>query len=205
MKNLEWINQYNKNNNNEYARYVFSGEYLAIYKPEHHLSKADGYVYIHQLQAEKMLGRLLLEGEVVHHIDRDKYNNDINNLMVFKTRGEHTAFHGGDKAYMLEDGSYVCIKKMAYAGHNYCDVCGNIKSHTSNMCQNCYDIKRAENIPSKEILENYIKRKIPFTQIGKEFGVSDNAVRKWCKKYRLPFKKQDIKSFLRRVDNNSSI
>lgn len=34
----------------------------------------------------------------------------------------------------------------------------------------------------------------PFTQIGKDFGVSDNAVRKWCKSYNLPTKTSDIKS-----------
>ena len=24
------------------------------------------------------------------------------------------------------------------------------------------------------------------------FGVTDNAIRKWCKKFNLPFKKEDI-------------
>jgi hypothetical protein len=38
--------------------------------------------------------------------------------------------------------------------------------------------------PSKDKLEQLIKEK-PFTQIGKEYGVSDNAVRKWCKKYNI--------------------
>lgn len=32
----------------------------------------------------------------------------------------------------------------------------------------------------------------PFTQIGKEFGVSDNAVRKWCKSETLPYRKKEI-------------
>jgi hypothetical protein len=29
--------------------------------------------------------------------------------------------------------------------------------------------------------------------VGEKFGVSDNAVRKWCKKYGLPCKKNEIK------------
>lgn len=33
---------------------------------------------------------------------------------------------------------------------------------------------------------------IPFTKIGKMFGVTDNAIRKWCKKFNLPFKREDI-------------
>jgi hypothetical protein len=34
---------------------------------------------------------------------------------------------------------------------------------------------------------------MPFTQIGLKFGVSDNAVRKWCDKYNLPRKSTEIK------------
>lgn len=29
-------------------------------------------------------------------------------------------------------------------------------------------------------------------QIGKQFDVSDTTIRKWCKKYGLPYKKEDI-------------
>jgi transposase-like protein len=36
--------------------------------------------------------------------------------------------------------------------------------------------------PSKEQLENLVME-IPLTKIGRQFGVSDNAVRKWCKSY----------------------
>ena len=46
--------------------------------------------------------------------------------------------------------------------------------------------------PSKtELKEQTMKH--PFTKIAKAYGVSDNAVRKWCKSYNLPYKKKDIK------------
>jgi len=38
--------------------------------------------------------------------------------------------------------------------------------------------------PLKNELELMIKN-LPMTQIGKKFGVSDNAVRKWCKNYNI--------------------
>ena len=44
---------------------------------------------------------------------------------------------------------------------------------------------------SKEVLQELIY-KYPFTQIGKMFGVTDNTIRKWCKKYGLPFRRRDI-------------
>lgn len=45
--------------------------------------------------------------------------------------------------------------------------------------------------PEREVLKEMIRNK-PFTQIGNEYGVSDNAIRKWCLQYNLPSKKKDI-------------
>jgi hypothetical protein len=39
--------------------------------------------------------------------------------------------------------------------------------------------------PTKEELKNLLDQKVPFTKLGKMFGVSDNAVRKWAKHYNL--------------------
>lgn len=47
--------------------------------------------------------------------------------------------------------------------------------------------------PSSDDLFILIKT-LPFTGIGKRYGVSDNAVRKWAKSYGLPYKLKDIKN-----------
>lgn len=39
--------------------------------------------------------------------------------------------------------------------------------------------------PSKEELSELLNNKISYTKIGLKYGVSDNAVRKWCKKYEI--------------------
>lgn len=49
-------------------------------------------VYEHRYVMEQKLGRKLLPGEEVHHIDGDKANNDPNNLMVL-TMEDHKKFH----------------------------------------------------------------------------------------------------------------
>lgn len=184
---LDWILNYNKENNNEYCDFVFTGKYLAVKRPTHPKDRVDGYVYIHQLQAEKKLGRQLKNKECVHHIDENKYNNNIDNLMVFKTKADHTAFHAGCKIYL--DGDVW----VAMINENYiCPICNiNIKTLDANMCINCYLKAKSSNIPPKEILLDLILN-YHMTQIGKMYGVSDNAVRKWCKKYNLPFLKKDI-------------
>ena len=38
-------------------------------------------------------------------------------------------------------------------------------------------------------------RSTPFTIIGKQFGVTDNAIRKWCNSYKLPKTKKEINSY----------
>lgn len=47
----------------------------------------------HRIVAEKMLGRPLQSGEVVHHIDGNKRNNTETNLRIFGSQAEHARFH----------------------------------------------------------------------------------------------------------------
>lgn len=50
-------------------------------------------VHAHRAAAERKLGRKLKPGEIVHHIDGDKHNNEPENLMVFKNQREHVKYH----------------------------------------------------------------------------------------------------------------
>ncbi len=57
--------------------------------------------HTHRVVAERKLGRPLKAGEIVHHIDGNKRNNDPDNLMVM-TQSEHCRLHftkrkGGDE------------------------------------------------------------------------------------------------------------
>jgi hypothetical protein len=52
-----------------------------------------GYVFRSRLVMERHLGRYLAHQETVHHINGDKTDDRIENLMLFSTPGEHSSFH----------------------------------------------------------------------------------------------------------------
>jgi hypothetical protein len=73
-------------------RVLKSGPYLVALVPEHPKANVHGLVLHHRVVMENKLGRILVAGEVVHHKDRDKHNNDEDNLEVMSS-SEHSRLH----------------------------------------------------------------------------------------------------------------
>ena len=81
------------------------------------------------------------------------------------------------------------IKKKIeiYKKKDICPLCNqNYKLKSSTYCKECSEkllseqfAKEREQKISREELKQLI-RTTPFTKIGEQFGVSDNAIRKWC-------------------------
>lgn len=173
---------------------IIYDRYLLCYNPGHHKANKDGYVRIHLMQAEKKLGRELKDGETVHHIDKNKHNNSLDNLIVFRTSADHAAFHKGVRAIKCEDGIWECPDKNSK--EKICPICNkNIMTRNSNMCLECYKKTKNDNflnrIPNRDVLKYEIYN-YSFDEIGRKYGVSGNTIKKWCKKYSLPFMKTEI-------------
>lgn len=95
-----------------------------------------------------------------------------------------------DKQKILKDKQKITCK--------ICDVTITKKSN-SGLCKKCINIengKKKRKIPiiKKNELKQLIRNK-SFVEIGKMFNVSDNTIRKWCKKYNLPFRTSEIKQY----------
>ncbi len=76
-----------------------------------------------------------------------------------------------------------------------CPICGRSIWPESNYCEECSKkLQRKVERPNRDELKKMI-RELPFTKVAATYGVTDNAIRKWCKREKLPFRKQDIISY----------
>ena len=66
--------------------------YVTTYCPCHPIAHSDGYVMLHTVLMERHIGRYLENDEVVHHINHDRADNRIENLMLMKKK-DHMSMH----------------------------------------------------------------------------------------------------------------
>lgn len=71
--------------------------YRMVYMPESGMANKNGWVLLHRIVMAKSIGRDLRPEEVVHHIDGDKTNNNLSNLMLFPNNAEHRRYHAKQK------------------------------------------------------------------------------------------------------------
>lgn len=110
--------------------------YIREYCSNHPASSTSGYVYKHRLVMEKALGRYLSGTEIVHHIDGDKYNNNLSNLMLLSSRTDHIRIHAGWKKIGEKwfKRCSRCKKLLEVSKENFCIL----KNGTPvNICRDC--------------------------------------------------------------------
>ena len=162
--------------------------YPTIFLPNHPRANREGFVYEHIIVAEEILGRPLKKGEVVHHIDENRANNNKDNIVVFRSRSDHTAYHKTNRVYVLDEtGIAYCPIRVS----NICPVCGKPRDKKAKLCLSCLLDEKRSKFPPREILKEKIRNQ-SFLSIGREYQVTGNAVVRWCKFYNLPYTKKVI-------------
>lgn len=67
--------------------------YVLILKPNHPKANSRGYIQEHILIAEKVLGKLLPTGAVIHHINENRSDNRKENLVICQDENYHRFLH----------------------------------------------------------------------------------------------------------------
>lgn len=121
----------------------------------------------------------------------------------------HREIHSGDYSieYLFshkifdEDIAQLLLKERdetLYGKKHFCKKCGQqiTSDAKTGLCPTCSAFERrvVKQRPNREELKDLI-RSHNFTELGRMYGVTDNAIRKWCKKENLPCKATDIKSY----------
>lgn len=79
----------------ERTEYIDTHGYVQVWcgRGEGSRGRKDGYKLKHHLVMEDHLGRSLSPKEIVHHIDGNKFNNDIGNLWLCENTSHHREIH----------------------------------------------------------------------------------------------------------------
>jgi hypothetical protein len=144
--------------------------YMQAYAPEHELANGAGIIYEHRFRMIRYLGRDLYPDEVVHHKDRNKANNSLDNLQLM-TSSEHTRLH------MIEDKGIIFENRMCECGNIFEVTHTSDRKYCSPRCAKKF--RRKFEINSKDLEELVWSR--PMVEVAKLLGVSDRAIGKRCK------------------------
>jgi hypothetical protein len=117
------------------------------------------------------------DGFHVHHIDRNRLNNRADNLAVLSA-SEHHRLHNPKRRIKMKclvcQNEFEAIKcRVERKGTRYC----------SDACRS-FATRKVEH-PSAEYLAELLRSIGNWTVLGRMFGVTDKAVRKWAIGYNL--------------------
>lgn len=149
--------------------------------------------YVHQLVAQTFIENPCGYTEI-HHKDYDKENNTVENLQWTS----HV-----DNIVDLHIHKYEVFKDSHNTlGINRCQDCGESIYYKSKWCKNCANKHRKKHYKHNKLSKEEVKKSIErangnFTQAAKQFDMTDNSLRKWCKKYNLPTHSKEWKELLR--------
>ena len=160
-------------------------------------------------QSSKLKKRLIEEGIKKEHCEICGQGNTWNDKLLVLQLDHINGIHTDNRLENLRivcpnchtQTDTFCTRKLKQ--HNYCKDCGKEISPKSTWCPECalkhnrvHKVSPSDK-PSKEELLQLIKEK-PFTEIGRLYGVTDNAIRKWCKRMGLPSTKRELNALYKK-------
>ena len=130
----------------------------------------------------------------LHHINGDNTDNRLENLQMLCPN-----CHSLTDNYCSKNrtNKRLIKEKKKEKEKKQCPVCNQFfipqKKNQKYCSIKCAHTSKLKTDVTKEKLKKLLFQYKNFKKIGDILKISDNAVRKWCKKYDLPYKSKDIK------------
>ena len=81
------------------GRRVANNGYVLLYLPDHPKANSKGYVHEHTVVMETFLGKPLPSQAVIHHINGNRADNRLENLLPCEDNSYHMHLHGRQEAF----------------------------------------------------------------------------------------------------------
>ena len=198
--------------------HITADGYVKYKTPKGHLTCDGKWIFEHRLVMEKKLKRCLTRGEIVHHKDGNKRNNDIENLELFTSSADHAKRHPTERQKrvpILHDRKWVEDQYVGQ-GKSISEI-----AHTAKCCRHAVDrvmkkfgIQKRRYTISQRVIDNrlkgaltggrkpyiefncdaewikkeYTERQRSFRDIGQEIGWHKNKVKQYLEKLGVPIR-----------------
>lgn len=165
----------------------------------------------------------------LHHINGNPTDNRLENLQMlcpnchaktenYRSKNTLSRVHNAPETYFMTDAEVkqryeekLAKRRIPEDQKKYkpkplsvCPVCGKeFKPRgTQKYCSvECYKKDSKGNRPELITLINDFKEHNSFVQVGLKYGISDNAVRKWCRLYGIPDTTKELKEYINKNFN----
>lgn len=195
----------------KYGKENFSFQILEITNNLNELNNLESK-YIQQFNSLVPNGYNIVLIDQQQHHQFNKYTIEIFDSIIYDIKNTNLSFQDIATKYKLDLSMIYYLNRGEYhynfnetyplrqvkdfsKKYYFCIDCGKQIRKKSQRCLECAHKKQYKcEHPNREELKNLIRNKT-FVEIGQQYNVNDNTIRKWCKKFNLPFKIQDIKKY----------
>lgn len=169
---------------------IIANGYRFTYMPKHPRAKKSfilrGYIQEHIAVMEASIGRSLRENEIVHHLDLNKANNKISNLLLIES-SQHNKIHSwidagapGVKNYRRHTKKIGTTRQAP----KYCKYkeCGTtLQGGQKEYCCLAHATRdsRHPNRPKDYILKRNVS-KFSISALSRKYDVTRTAIHHWC-------------------------